>query len=90
MPLGRLSREETVARGKALYRDRLRGQLEPTHDGEFVAIDVESGDYEVDAALLNAVHRLRDRRPSTIPFIQRIGHATAFKLGGHWARRPRA
>jgi len=84
----RRTKEQTVSLGKAIYAERLRAQLEPGHNGEFVAIDVESGDYEVAPALLDAVHRLRARRPGAVPFLHRIGHAAAFKLGGRWLPRP--
>jgi predicted aspartyl protease len=43
------SADEIVARGKAIYEQRLRAQLEPQNVGKFLVIDIETGDYEMDA-----------------------------------------
>jgi hypothetical protein len=78
-----LSKSETVSLGKAIYAERLAAQLEPGRNGEFVAIDVESGDYEVAADILDAVRNLRTRRPGCIPYLHRVGRSAAFRLGSH-------
>lgn len=82
MPSAPLTREQIVSLGKAIYDEQLRSQLEPVRNGEFVAIDVESRDYEVAPALLDAVNALRARRPEVVPYVHRVGHSAAFKLGG--------
>ena len=46
MPVRRLSRESIGQRGLEIYQG-LRPQLESCHYGRFVAIDVETGEYEV-------------------------------------------
>lgn len=83
MPPATPSKSETVSRGKAIYAARLAAHLEPARDGEFVAIDVESGDYEVAADVLDAVRKLRQRRPGCVPYLHRVGRSAAFRLGGH-------
>ncbi len=55
--------EELSARGLAIY-DTLRARLEPEHDREFIAIHVDSGDYEVARSTVEAVRALRQRRPA--------------------------
>ena len=40
---------EIAVRGEAIYRERIRQLVEPAKKGSFVVIDVETGDYEVDA-----------------------------------------
>lgn len=78
-----LSKSQTVSLGKAIYAERLAAQLEPGRNGEFVAIEVESGDFEVAADLLDAVRKLRERRPGCIPYLHRVGRSAAFRLGSH-------
>jgi hypothetical protein len=71
----------TVERGERLYRERLRCILEPDHNGECVAIDVESGDYEVDPSALAALDRARVRRPSGRFFLGRVGQDAFVRIG---------
>lgn len=60
----RFSDEEIARRGKALYEQGLRPQVETGENiGKIISIDVETGDYEIDDDLLKAAHRLRDRHP---------------------------
>ena len=40
---------EIAAKGEAIYRERVQSEVEPGKKGSFVVIDVETGDYEVDA-----------------------------------------
>ncbi len=73
---------ETATRAHAIYDATIRAQVEATHHGEFVAIDVDSGDWEVDKVLLKASKRLRERHPQTRTFFMRVGHLAAVSLGG--------
>jgi hypothetical protein len=50
----RYSKEEFARRGDAIYERDVRPAVEAEHAGEFVAIDIESGAYEVDADELAA------------------------------------
>ena len=51
--------------------------------GNFVVIDVESGDYEIDAGDAVATRRLLDRRPTAVTYGIRIGHRAAYShVGG--------
>ncbi len=44
----KLSREEIAQRGKGIYEDRIRTQVETANNiGKIVSIDVETGEYEI-------------------------------------------
>ena len=47
-----------------------------------MAVDVESGDYEVADDALMASTGLRNRRPKASVYLMRVGRPTAFRLGG--------
>ena len=47
MPYAHYTAEEVAARGEALYEQQIRTQVEATHQGEFVVVDIETGDYEI-------------------------------------------
>jgi hypothetical protein len=44
----RYSKEDAARRGDEIYDRSVRAQVEPQHNGEIVAIDLDSGAWEVD------------------------------------------
>ncbi len=81
------TKDEIGRRAKAVYEARIRAEVEPQFDGKIVAIDVDSGDYEIDDTILAATRRLKERRPAGTFFALRVGFEAAYALGG--ARLPR-
>jgi len=79
MSVRRLDRDEIGNRGVAIYESKLRSLLEPQCRGQFVAIDVESEDYEVASDADEASDRLWERRPEAQILVERIGYAAAFR-----------
>ncbi len=77
----RYSKEEFAQRGEALYYNNIRAHVEPQHNGKFVAIDIETGDYEVDEDDYTAGERLLLRNPDAQLWLMRAGHATAYRFG---------
>ena len=69
-------------RGQALYDQQIRAQVEEDHRGKFLILDVNTGDYEIDAEDLTASERLLARRPDAALFGVRIGHRAAYRLVG--------
>jgi hypothetical protein len=78
----RLSREELARRGDETFARQVRPALRPEDDGKFVAIDVESGTYEVDEDEHAAVSRLHRRVPGAQAWLVRAGHPAAHQLRG--------
>lgn len=76
------TREEIARIGREIYERDIRPEVEPDHRGEFVVVDVDSGDYEIANEALTATNTLRQRRPGAVPYLMRIGHAAAYRLGG--------
>ncbi len=74
--------EDIIRRGRRLYESKLRAQMEATHAGEYLVLNVDTGEYEVDRDDVAASRRARLRFPSAPLFTMRVGHATAFRLGG--------
>ncbi len=77
-----LSKEEFAALAKEIYYRDIRPQVIDEHRGEFLVLDVESGDYEVDAEHLEAARRLMARRPQGRRFGFRVGSQAAYSFGG--------
>ncbi len=72
---------ELIQAAEQIYADRLRSQLEPAHDGEFVAIEPVSGEYFLGKTLSEAIQAGRSRHPSRLPYAMRVGIQPAIHLG---------
>lgn len=74
--------ESIAEQAKAIYEAKIRAQVEAQHFGEFLALDVDSGDWEIDKKLLTATLRLKERHPEGRLFGMRIGFRTAYSAVG--------
>jgi hypothetical protein len=77
----RYSKEEFAQRGDALYESEIRSQVEEGNHGKIVAIDIETGAFEVADDILPATDRLFERLPDAQPWIVRIGHRAVHRFG---------
>ena len=82
MPYPQYTPEEVAQRGEAMYEREIRARVEPEHMGQFVVIDIETGDYELDADDLAATKRALAKRPGAVLYGLRVGFPTAYRLGG--------
>lgn len=82
-PQPRYSKEEFAVRGDKIYEQELRPILEKGNEGKFVAIDIETGAYEVDADELAASDRLLARLPNAQIWLRRIGSRHARRFGSY-------
>ena len=57
--------------------------LRPEDDGKYVAIDIETGDYEIDADDYAATGRMLARRPGARLWLMRAGYPTAYRIARH-------
>ena len=87
MPHPRFSGEEIVRRGEELYERAIRSQVETEEKfGKIVSIDIETGDYAVDADPVVAGLRVQVKHPDAAIYGKRIGYDAAFALGGTLSR----
>jgi hypothetical protein len=83
MPHSRFSREEIERRGEQLYDQTLREKVETEENiGKIIAIDIETGDYEIGEDLLQTGRRLLARHPDAATWTKRIGYNAVYALGG--------
>jgi hypothetical protein len=75
------SKEEVARRGDEIYRRDIRAQVEPHRNGEIVAIDVESGAWEIDPDQITAAHRLEERYPDATVWVVRAGSRYLTRFG---------
>ena len=78
----RHSKEEFARRGDAIYEKDVRPQLKADDEGKFAAIDIESGEFAIDADELKACHKLRKRIPDAQIWMVRVGYRYVHRFGG--------
>jgi hypothetical protein len=83
----RYSKEEFARRGDALYEKEILPRLTAKDVGKFLAIDIETGQYEIVADEMKAGDRLRRRLPEAQIWMVRIGYTSTRKFGGRQLRQ---
>jgi hypothetical protein len=78
----RYSRDEFARRGNELYEQVVRARVEDGNKGRIVAIDIETGAFEVADSILAATESLFTRHPDAQPWVVRIGQPAVYRFGG--------
>ncbi|MEG3846713.1 hypothetical protein QT971_05610 [Microcoleus sp. herbarium19] len=76
------SKEEFAQRGDSIYETQIRPLIEASDRGKIVAIDIETGAFEVDASEIAACDRLEAHYPDAQIWIVRIGSRYVRRFGG--------
>ena len=82
----RYSKEEFARRGDEIYESQVRSQVEEADRGKIVAIDLETGDFEIDKSEIAACERLENRHLDAQIWIVRIGSRHVRRFGGRTKR----
>jgi hypothetical protein len=83
MTIGELkySKEEFARRGNEIYETQVRPQVEEGNRGKIVAIDIETGAFELAKDTMTASDRLLERYPDAQIWRVRIGHKGVHRFG---------
>lgn len=73
--------EEVVQRGQEIYEREIRAQVEASHEGEFVVVDITTGAWEVDEDDVAASDRALSKNPDAVLYFARVGRPAAYRLG---------
>lgn len=79
----RYTSDEFARRGTDYYARVVQPSLRPEDVDKFVAIDIESGSYEIDRDDYTATERLLARHPQAQIWLERVGRPAAYRIGGH-------
>ena len=77
----RLTSEEVVRRGKELYEEHIRANVEAANRGRYLIINVETGEYEIDDDHIVASDRAAAKYSGAALFAMRIGYPTMGRIG---------
>lgn len=75
-----LARDETAA--LAIYEQSIQPLITLDDAAKFVAVAVESGDFELDAEDTAALNQLLSRRPGARVWLMRVGPEPAYRMAG--------
>jgi hypothetical protein len=82
--------EEFSRRGRALIESKVRPNLKDADRNKFVAIDIETGEYELSRSEMKAVERLRKRlrpeHPDPQIWLANVSTGYLHRFGGHGIR----
>lgn len=84
----RYSKEEFANRGNEIYESQVHQQVEEGNEGKIVALDIETGAFEVADTPIAAVDRLYERYPDAQPWVIRIGHRAVYRFGSRSLNSP--
>jgi len=73
--------EEVGRRGQALYDQKIRDKVEAEHHGQFLVLDITTGEYEIDDSDLAASKRAKARNPAAVLYGVRVGYPAAYRIG---------
>jgi hypothetical protein len=82
----RYSKEEFARRGDELYETQVREQVEVGNYGRIVAIDIETGAFELADDIVRASARLLARVPDAQTWFIRIGYRAVYHFGSRSLR----
>ncbi|MBW4618003.1 MAG: hypothetical protein KME17_01290 [Cyanosarcina radialis HA8281-LM2] len=87
MSSSKIDSEEIARRGRELYEQVIRPQVEtPENIGKVISINVETGDYEIGNDLVVTSMRLRAKQADAALWGERIGFDAVYAVGGTLVR----
>ncbi len=75
-------KEEVARRGTEVYQRLVKPQLRPEDKGQLVALDIDTGAFEVADTMHDACRRLRKRYPDAQLWCLRAGYVAVHSFGG--------
>ncbi len=77
----RYSKEEFARRGDEIYESQIRSQVEGDNHGKIVAIDIDTGTFELADDTMTATRKLLEHCPDSQTWVVRIGHRAVHRFG---------
>lgn len=78
--MGENNHKALAIKARKIYDERLKQTLEASSLGQFIAIEVDSGDYFLGSTPLEAIKKAKLRYPEKVFHVIRVGYKTAILL----------
>jgi hypothetical protein len=76
---------EIVRRGEELYNRQIKPVVDPANIGKYIAININSGEYEIGDDYMALSRDMQARQPGAELCVLRIGFPTLGRIGGRFA-----
>ncbi|RMH68863.1 MAG: hypothetical protein D6675_14615 [Gemmatimonadetes bacterium] len=73
-----INKREIIGKGKAIL-SRLENEIK-NHEGDYIVIDVDSGDYAIEKDSVKAREKMQLRHPNKIFYAARLGFPAMYKF----------
>ncbi len=73
--------EEIARLGEEIYQRDIRAKVEAEHEGEFLVVDVTTGEYTMADDDAEAFDLAEEKNPNAVLYLIRVGHRTAHRIG---------
>lgn len=73
--------QDAGARAAALYEGGIRQKVETEHKGEYLVLNLDTGDYVMGKDRLEVSEEAERRFPNALRYLMRIGHPAAVRIG---------
>lgn len=84
----RYSLKVFARRGSAIYEKDILPKLTSKDVGKFLAIDIDTGEYEMSVSEMKAGDKLRARIPDAQIWMKRVGYTATHSISGGQKREP--
>lgn len=74
-----VEKQDIATIGRSMY-EGLRSEMETSHWGRVVVLDVNTGDYEIADDDLTATLRLKERNPEAVTWGERVGYPAPYRM----------
>lgn len=78
--MDRDNNKELARKAREIYHERLKSVLEASFYGQFVAIEIDSGDYFLGSSPLEAIKKGKQRYPNKVFHVMKVGFKAALIL----------
>jgi hypothetical protein len=82
----RYSDKVAAKRGEAIFEKKTKPHTNGEDENDFISIDIETGEYEIDEDELTACDRLNARVPNAQIWLRMVGFPYAYRFGGREIR----
>jgi len=73
---------EIAQKGTQIYQ-KISKQIEKAHSGDFIAIEVKSGEYFLGQTQIEAIEKAKKHFPTKIFYLMKIGFPSAVTFSGY-------
>ncbi len=74
--------EEIARLGEEIYKREIHAEeFEAEHEGEFLVVDVTTGEYALASDDAEAFDLAEEKNPDAVLYLLRVGHRTAHRIG---------